>query len=280
MPVQTNETAHIRFPDGAKVSVKASGDSVYYDVGAISTDITNTLNWDENQVETANAGKLAKQIKNMTLAGAFTLINLDPAGIAKLGGGVLSTETVAGTTETSISDQTILSGWTDKAVNALECIDSVTGTSYKGVSVPTIASVTGGTDGLLTEDDDYVISPSSQSPSGYSITLNTAGTTLTTTSQDIVIVYTDITPVESTKIHCGSSTVVLSAFAMMITHTDSNGKEVSLELPSVDSNSGGFQFNYKAATSDGTEEMPLTYTAKLDTDKVDGQQLFTWTIDA
>ena len=77
MPVQTTKKTNIYFPDGALVSVSTDGGSTYFDVGAISTAITNTLNYDVNDFQTANAGELDRQIRNMTVAGGFTLINLD-----------------------------------------------------------------------------------------------------------------------------------------------------------------------------------------------------------
>ena len=66
---------------------------------------------------------------------------------------------------------------------------------------------------------------------------------------------------------------------MQITHTDDNGKIRRLSLPSVNPSTGGFQFNFKGANEDGVEEMPLTFTAKLDTSLVSGRQLMEWVIE-
>ena len=77
MPTQTTYTEYISFPDGAKVSIKAAGDGGYTDIGAISSSVTGTLNYTENELVTANAGKLQKQIRDMVLEGSFTLINLN-----------------------------------------------------------------------------------------------------------------------------------------------------------------------------------------------------------
>ncbi|MCP4585639.1 hypothetical protein, partial [Pseudoalteromonas sp.] len=110
MPTQTTNTSNIYFPDGALVGVKAEGDGSYTDVGAISTAVTSTLNWTENQIETANAGKTDKQVKEMTIEGGFTLINLNPTGVQKLSGGLFEESTTAGTSVTSIDNQVIASG--------------------------------------------------------------------------------------------------------------------------------------------------------------------------
>ena len=277
MPNQTTLTTYVHFPDGAKVSVKASGDGSYTDLGAIQTAVTATLNYDENQVETANAGKLAKQIRNMTIAGGFTLINLNPTGVQKLGGGIFELATTTSSPVTVLDNQVIASGAAaNKTPYNLSLIDA-SDNSIKASAEPTIASVTGATDGALAANDDYELIVDANSPSGYSIVFNTAGSSLTTMAQEITIVFTSVTPIASTIMYAGSSTEILTAYAMKITHTDDNGKIRQLELYAVDPDSGGFQFNFKGANEDGVEEMPLTYTAKLDTTKTSGRQLMAWT---
>lgn len=279
MPTQTSKKANVYFPDGALVSLKASAESVYTDVGAIQSAIANNLTWTENFVETANAGDLDKQIRAMKMEGGFTLINLEPDSVERLSGGVLTKVDTTSAPFTDAPDETIVSGtWADVTPVNLNP------TTLAGVPVRAtllaLTSVTGGTDGALTADDDYTIIADSNSPSGFSILLNLAGTNLTTIAQDIVINYASITPVASTKIKGGSSTFIMTAVAMKITHTDDNAKVRQLELYAVDMNSGGFQFNFKGANEDGVEEMPLTFTAKLDTTRTSGDQLFAWTIEA
>ena len=283
MGVQTTKTANIYFPDGAKVSVQPGQTGAFIDVGAISGSVTAGLNWDENELESANAGKLEKQIKNMTMAGDFTLWNLDPEGIVAMGAGIFEQVDVAGSAETDIADQEIATAWTDKASIPFVVIGDGagnTGTVYRLDAEPTLASVTGSVDGALTENDDYTIIPDSNSPSGFSISLNVAGTNLTTTAQTVTIVYTTVTPVASTVVYAGTTTSVLTAYAMRIEHTDDSGLIRSLDLYAVDSNSGGFAFSFKGAEEDGVDEMPISFTAKLDTSKTDGRQLMAWTVPA
>ena len=83
----------------------------------------------------------------------------------------------------------------------------------------------------------------------------------------------------STTIYAGSSSSVLTAYALKIEHTDDNLKKRTLDLFAVNPNSGGFQFNFKGVTSEGIEEMPLAFTARIDTSKTNGRQLFSWTIE-
>jgi hypothetical protein len=278
MPIQTTNKDYIYFPDGAKVSVKESGAGSYTDLGAINSAVTATVNYDINEIETANAGKLDRQASNMTIAGAFTLINLDPSGIEKLGSGILSTVVTTTTPSTTVDNQVLSSGgWADKTPANLVLIDS--SVTLRASAEPTITSVTGSVDGALLADDDYSIIADTNSPSGYSIVLNLAGAILTTVSQDITIDYNSITPIANTKVYAGTSSVVMSAYAMKIEHTDSNSKVRSLELFAVSTDSGGFQFNFKGANEDGVEEMPLAFTAQLDTSLTDGQQLMVWSVD-
>lgn len=290
MPVQTTKTAHMLFPDGAMVAVKASGESSYTDVGAINSAVTATLNWTENQIETANAGKTAKQIKEMQIEGGFTLINLEPEGIERMGGGVFTKVDTPGTQvlAADIEDQIIPINWNDNTRYELRMYDSSAGVSMKMATKPVLTSVVLDPDTAaetLTEigagaGGDYMIVADADTYSGWSIIFNSAGmATLNPKTKTIEITYANNTPIASTTIYAGASTATLTAYAMQITHTDDNGKIRRLELFSVDPNSGGFQFNFKGANEEGLEEMPLTFMAKLDTSLISGRQLMAWTVE-
>jgi hypothetical protein len=284
MPVQTTRTSNIYFPDGAKVEILPAGEVSWFDVGAINSAVTATLNWTENQVETANAGKTIKQIKEMTIEGGFTLINLDLDGIQKMGGGIFEKVETLAAAVTTIPDQVIAAGWDDGIIYPLDMLTSPTDSQkLKTVAAPTLTSVkldVGGTPETLTAGNDYVIVADSGAYSGWGISFISAGmTTLTPKTKAITIDYASNTPIASTTIYAGSSTALLSAYAMRITHTDDNAKRRMLELFSVDSNSGGFQFNFKGANEDGLEEMPLTFMAKVNSTKVNKRQLMAFTVD-
>ncbi|GAG03674.1 unnamed protein product, partial [marine sediment metagenome] len=149
MPIQTDKKAYVYFPDGALVGIKASGDGSYTDLGAINSAVNAVLNYDENQVSTANAGKTEKQISNMVIAGGLTLINLNPAGIEKLGGGALTLTTTTSSPSVTISDQTIDSGdWAENTPVNMSMLESAV--AVKASASPTLTSVTGGSDGALT----------------------------------------------------------------------------------------------------------------------------------
>lgn len=267
MPVQTTKKSYIYFPDGAKVSVKSKDDADFYDVGAINSAVTATLNWTESVVETANAGTLDTKISNMEIAGGFTLINLDPEGVAKMSGGVLSLEEVTGASPVTFDDQ-VISGVTAGTWYALELLKNSTPYNLlSSAATPVITSVTAAA--ALTENVDYVIVKDSE---GFKIKF-------VANADEVTIVYGANTVVASKKLHGGSSTIVLKPYAMKIDHEDANGKHRILHLYAVYGNSGGFQFNFKGANEDGVEEMPLTFTGRLDTSLTNGKQLFTWEVE-
>lgn len=268
MPVQTQHKSKIFFPDGAKVSVKLSTDSDWYDVGAINSSVTNTLNWTESTVETANAGQLDTKVSNMEMAGGFTLINLDPVGIGKMGGGVFEVNEVAGDAVTP--DAQVLAAVTAGEWYAMELMSSGAPLNLPSTTAkPVITSVMKGSS-ALTEGDDYTIV---KVDGAFKISFVAAS------SDAITITYGSNTPVASVSISAGSSSIVMKPYAMKIDHVDDNGKHRTLELYSVYSNGGGFQFNFKGANEDGVEEMPITFTGRLDTSRLNKHQLFTWTIE-
>ena len=283
MPVQTTETSYVYFPDGCKVSLKASGEASYTDIGAINSAVSCTLQYDKNQVETANAGKLAARIKNMRIEGSFTLINLNPANVVRASGGLFTSVPTAASANSSIPDQVIAASWEDGVVYELNLLTSSSdSTKLKLSSAPTITSVTLNATApeTLTAGSDYVIVEKPESVSGYGIVFISGGmSTGTPTANTITIDYGINTPVARTTLYAGSSTASLTAYAMLITHTDSAGLKRELELYSVDTNAGGFVFSWKGANEEGVEEMPLSFTANLDTSLTDGRQLMAWSVD-
>jgi len=273
MPVQTTKKANIYFPDGAKVSVKAKGDADYFDVGAINSAVTATLNWTESTVETANAGQLDTKISNMEIAGGFTLINLNPVGVHKMSGGIFTLEEVAAEDTVTFDVQDLANVDAGEKCPLLFVVNGHNYTLPTSATAPVISKVEDVSDPEsveeLTANTDYTIS---KMDGAFFITFVAAATA-------VRITYGANSVVGKYLLHAGSSSKVLVPYSMKITHVDDNGKERSLQLYAVYGNSGGFQFNFKGANEDGVEEMPLTFTARLDTSLTSGKQLFTWAID-
>lgn len=283
MPVQTTK-GEVSFPDGGKVSIKESGAGSYTDVGVILSAVTFTLDYDENQVETANWGKTQKQIRNMTIGGSFTLGNINDTDVLqKMSGGMFEEVSTTATPVTTSPDQVIATGWADNTLYDLVIeTSSSDSTLLKASAQPTLTSVTldAGTPEVLTEDNDYVVVQNANSASGWSIQFISAGmTTPSPTTYTITIDYASVTPVATTTIYAGSSTEVLTAYALKIEHTNSSSViDRSFEIFATDPNSGGFVFDFKGANEDGLDEMPLTFTGNIDTSRADGRQLFSYVI--
>ena len=275
MPVQTTQDAYIYFPDGAQVSVKESGAGTFTDIGVLNSAITLTFNFDENQVDTANGGKTAKQIKNMTVDGSFDLANLDPENIERLGASLFTRTATAGTSVSSIDNQVIASGAASDLTAYNLVITETGGANLKVSSALVITSVTGSTNGALAANDDYNIVTDTNSPSGRSIVFDiTGGTTLTTMAQTFTIVYTSVTPVASNTITVGQSTATLTSYEIKFTHTDDDSViDREVEVFAAEPNSGGFQFNFLGANEDGIEIMPISFTGRIDTALSSGAQL-------
>ena len=277
MPVQTTETQYVQIPDGAKVEINDG--SGFVDVGAFNSDVTATLNYEINVISSSNADIIKRVGRNMSMEWAGTLINLNPTGVAKFSGGLLTTESTSGSAITTAADQVIAASWVDMASIPFAAADPTTGVALRFAAAPTLTSVTAASSGVLAADDDYFIQVDPNSFSGYSILLNTNGTATVATSEIVTIVFASITPIEKVTLYGGASTFEFVAYEMRLTHTDDNSLIRRLNLPKVTPNSGGFQFNFKSATSDGSEEMPITCTADLDTSLTNGKQLFSWEVE-
>jgi len=279
MPTQTTKKAYIFFPDGGKVSVKEDGAVSYTDIGAINSAIQLVLNYDENEVNTANAGKLAKQIRNMSIAGSLDLINLEPDIIEKLGGGMFENVVTAGSPVATVPDQTIAAGWDDDIVYPLVLeTSSSDDTELQASAKPTLTSVTldpSGTPEALVEGTEYVLVEDSNAFSGWGIVFISANmSTGSPKTFDIEIDYASVTPVAGTTTHLGNSTETLAGYAIKVEHyNDSGAIDRSFEVYLADTASGGFSFNFKGANEDGVDTTSLSFNGRVDTDRTPGRQL-------
>ena len=282
MPVQTTKK-NVLFPDGCKVSIKEYGALTYTDIGAIQSAVTASLSFDENQVELSNAGNTAKQINNMKMEGGFTLVNFELDVIEKLSGGIMSKTVTASAATSAIPDQTIAAGWASNVLyNVVAETSSTDSTELKLDSTPvvTVTLDLGGTPEVLAADTDYVVTADANSSSGWSFQFISANmSTLSPTTFGITIEFGSNVPRGSTTINAGSSTVVLDPMIFKFEHTDGSGLVRRLDLWSVDPNSGFLSFDFKGADEDGLEQLPITFMSKIDTDRTDGQQLMSFTID-
>ena len=283
MPTQTTEKNFL-FPDGCQFLIKEYGAASYTDCGAINSQVANSVTFDENQLETANAGTTEKQINNMKVDCSLTLINWSMDVLEKLSGGMISKSTTLAAGLAAIPDQEIPIGWADNTLYEIEMETSATDSTLIRLSAPpTLTSVILDPDSVnetLVEGTEYYVIATPNTTSGYSIGfLSEPMSDLTPTAKVIVIDYDTNTPIASETLNVGASTVTLKAAAFRFKHTDEAGLIRQLDLHSVDPNSGFLEFNFKGANEDGLEELPLTFQAKIDSSKSSGQQLFSFTYE-
>ncbi|MGD8305149.1 MAG: hypothetical protein PVF17_00715 [Ignavibacteria bacterium] len=220
----------------------------------------------------------------MTAALSFTLGNLEPASIERFSGGIIEKVDTAGTPIATIPDYEIAADWSDNTLYPLTMVvSSSDSTVVRTTAQPTLTSVTldpTGTPEVLVEDSEYVVVEDTHSPSGWSIQFISANmSTVSPTTYEIVVDYGSNTPIASSTLYAGASTIVMDAVAIQITHTDDDSLIRRLTLNSADIDSGGLAFNFKGANEDGIEEMAVSFTGKPDTSLTSGRQLLSWVVE-
>jgi hypothetical protein len=165
---------------------------------------------------------------------------------------------------------------------------STDSTKLKMATAPALTSVVldpGTADEALTAwsasaSGDYTVVADSDSYSGWSIIFNSASmATGDPKTKTIAITYAANTPVATTVLKAGTSSMTAVAYSLKFTHTDSASLVRQLELFAVYTKSGGIQFNFKPVSDAGIEEMPITFQAKIDTTLTSGAQLMEWTVN-
>ena len=277
MPAQTTLRSKMKVADGTKLQIKLPSDSVYTDLGVVSGDTNITLEWDDFQEESANAGVSDKYIKNPKANGSFTLQQLDYDNISKLSSGLMEKVTTAASANTSIPDQDIDEGWEDNVRYELIMYTSSTDdTKLKMATQPVLTSVTLNheTPEVLAEDTDYVVCQDPDSFSGWSIQFISGNMgTESPTSYSITIDYGSNTPVARSTYHIGTSTQLLTSFDIKLEHTDANSLVYGVEIYECYSNSGSLVFMFKSAAESGFNEMPFSFTGVVDISRDSGRQL-------
>lgn len=263
-------TSYVNFNNGCEVYYSEDGVS-YTQLGATIGDAEGVWNYDKVEIVTATGQKLISY-KNQTIAAAFNLININPEHLAALSGGMLTRAVVAGTPFSDAPDQTIAANWSDMTPIHL-APTTAAGVAVDCSVVPTLTSVTGATAGALTAGVDYYIITDSASFSGFSIVLDTAGAAGLVTTEVVTVDFNSVTPVASETLSAGEESYTPTAIAIRFTDPEA---AQTLTIYSADVDSGGFMFGFKSADSDGVQEMPFSFTGKIDTSRTSGDQLFSW----
>lgn len=276
MPVQTNKK-NVRIADGCRISVKKTADADFLDLGVVQGDYTAALQYDEDNIEFANATPI-KRKSNMRIEGSFTMGNLEGDCLEKLSNGLITRVATPGTQVLSAAfDEQIIGWFTANVPVPLAPVVSATGVAIKFSAAPVITSIV--TDDTPSEtllpDDDYFIIPDSNSHSGYSIMFNAEGTAALAGTEELTITYGDNTPIATETLYCGTSSFTATPYAMRIQHFASSGAvDYSLDLYNTYTSPGSYNFGLKGADTGGIDTMEISFSAELDETKTDGRQLF------
>lgn len=279
MPIQTTKK-NVRIADGCRISVKKSADENFLDLGVVQGDYIATLQYDEENIEFANATPL-KRKSNMRIEGSFTMGNLEGECLEKLSNGIVTRVATPGSEVPSAEfDKQVIDGFALNTPIELSPVVTATGVAIKFSEAPVIASIV--TDDAppktLAENDDYFIIANANAHSGYSIMFSGSGDAGLTGAEELTITYGDNTPVASETLYCGTSSFTATPYAMRIQHfTSSGAPDYTLDLYNVYTSPGSYNFGLKGADTGGIDTMEITFAAELDETKTDGRQLLSVT---
>ena len=275
MPIQTTKK-NVRIADGCRISVKKSADADFLDLGVVQGDYVATLQYDEENIEFANATPL-KRKSNMRIEGSFTMGNLEGECLEKISNGIVTRVATPGSQVLSAEfDEQVIDGFALNTPIELSPVVTATGVAIKFSEAPVIASIV--TDDAppepLVANDDYFIIANANSHSGYSVMFNGSGSAGLDGTEELTITYGDNTPVASETLYAGTSSFTAQPFAMRVQHLNSAGAvDYSLDLYNVYTSPGSYNFGLNGADTGGIDTMDITFAAELDETKTDGRQL-------
>lgn len=254
--VQDSKTIRV---GGGKFEV---GDDVgsLVNLGAMNG-ITFTESWERDKFSINNVAPWYGPLKNHEAGLAGDLVEINLEKLSNLRGGIDNYSTVAGTL-VSGATQTVTSGsWN---FNDFIKIENQNGDG----SAITVNSVTGGTDGLLTANDDYYVGKNENGEYGIFVL---DGITATTESQDLTINY-DYTPAVAKVLKSGGKTTI-SPKVVRVTNTDENGKIFRITVFKASVNEG-ITIELQSDDSGDFAVTPINLVGVIDDTRTAGEQLF------
>lgn len=209
-----------------------------------------------------DVGNVRDEVSNETAA--VTLSSgrvLDPEFLNDITGGLYTKEVVAGTLVTG-ANQVVASGTYE--YDGVVLFENQNG----DLSQPSVTSITGATDGLLVAGTDYELVKLPEI--GWGVYFVTGGA-ITTLLQDMTIVY-DYTPNAKTILKRGGIKII-TPIELAFQTTDENGDYVQIIFyKCFTDGADGHGFSPELTAEPIT--MDLTFTAKKDTNRTDGDQLY------
>jgi len=236
------------------------------DVGSLRGAVF-TESWDEVEIETDNAGKPIKRIKNQKASLKAGILELDIEKLYAFRGGLDVYDTDAAA-KVEDYDQIIATG--DWAFNQfIECDKQNADLSVLQIDAQGYVDVTGSTDGALANVTDYDMVKDPGSGKWGIIVKDSA--TVTTEAQQLTISY-DYTPPAARYLTSGGK-YLIDDKVVRLTHTDSAGKVLRLTLYKA-AIAGGLELTFPSDDSDDVMEVPFEMGGVLDVSRDAGDQLY------
>jgi len=255
--VQNSDT--IRFGSG-KVEVGPDTGSLV-NLGAMNG-VTFEESWEDVEIKADNAGIIYKGKEDQRAAISGELYEVNLTNLDKIRGGLDSYSTEDGSQVTGAT-QTVTSGnWDyDKFIK-------IENQNADGSKI-TVNSVSGSSDGTLTEDTDYIVMENNLGDWG--IIIDSENTNVSTTSQDLTIDY-DYTPAAA-KILSSGGNVEIEPKVVRITNTDQDGNIFEITIYKAYNQSGiSLEFQPDDSGEPATQEIELEGVE--DESRSKGDQLF------
>jgi hypothetical protein len=257
----------VMLPRGLEVAVQTdpATPNVYTDLGVIYNDGSMEFTYDSNEYTGSQGERLLSFINNMQVTASFDLVQLKLENIHKLMSGAADL-VVATATPVAVTGETLPANTWDE--NVFIPFGNQSGTG----AVPTAISVAN--DGSLTATDDYLVTKSG----GIWGIVVIAGKG--DVSEDLVLNYT-YTPAESKKITVGSPSVEVVPRSLRIRQNQGTEAEPKFLTAIIHSaiNEGGLSLTFNRFDSDAPQLIPITMIGKVDPQRTDLDQLFSFQVD-
>jgi hypothetical protein len=255
----------VHIPAGCTVKI---GDTVggLASLGVLKGDASIEITYDKVKVQGSKAETLVEFVKNMIANATFELYQINLTNIQKLLDGVATVSHVDGTIVED-HDQTIAAA-AYEFNEFIECEYQNADGTVPQIDATGAPTLSGATDGALTEGDDFFITKNGEGKWG--IIIVEAGTTVTTMDQVFTLSY-DYTPAESYSLKMGEDSAELTTKIVEFSKTI-DGSVFRARLWSV-TNESGLTLAFPDSAGDEPASTPVTLTGGLDTDKADGEQL-------
>ena len=255
----------VMLPRGLEVAIQSDPEvpGVYTDLGVIYNEGSIEFTYDRTEWTGSQGEKIKTFLQNMQITASFDLAQLKLENINKLMSGASDYTAVPGTLVTG-HVQTFVNGSWEREVFIPFDKKQANGTAPASLVVTNPGSLVLGTDYIVTKSgDDWGV-----------IVLATRGNL----ANNLVFTY-NYTPAESKTITVGSSSVEVKPRSLRIRQnqgTNAAPKYLTAVIHSA-TNEGGLSLTFARWDSDTPQLVPITMIGRVDTERTDLDQLFSFT---